>query len=208
MIEIKNMVVGYNKIKLLEIDNLKFNMGDLIIIHGQSGCGKTTLLNVIARLQEQISGEVYYNGNILSKSLTEKSISLYKKEFSYIAQTPLLINNKTAIENLSFINKDINTHEVLESVNLSDLADIEVSKLSGGQKQRLSIAMSMLKGSNVIFADEPTGNLDTINKEIIFNLFKAQAKSGKLVIIVSHDEYFINNAYRAINLEDYTINEN
>ena len=175
-IEFKNVVkeytMGDNKIRALDNANFEINKGELVVIVGPSGAGKTTILNMISMIDKPDSGSISINGE---NSFSKKDIqNLRRYVFGYIFQNYALIENDTVKENLllskkyrkNFKEKEL--EESLEKVGISkEYLGHKVCELSGGEQQRIAIARTMLKPWEIILADEPTGNLDTSNKEKI-----------------------------------------
>ena len=170
MIQIKNLTKRYGELTVYENFNLKLEEGEITCILGESGCGKTTLLNCIAGLTE-------YEGEIP------------KVKCSYIFQTPRLVPNLTVGGNLKLICKDeISVDEALEKVRLTDKKNAYPVALSGGQAQRVSIARAFLFDSEVILMDEPFTSLDLKLKKEISELFlQIQSESRRTALFVTHD---------------------
>jgi len=176
--------------------NLEMNRGEFIAITGESGSGKTTLLNVISGFDTYEEGEIYYKNKPTSFYSKEDFENLRKNEIAFIFQNYNLIDSFSVYENVyvTFIIDGISkkqartkTLELLDKVGLKAEASKKASKLSGGQKQRLSIARALAKETDVIIADEPTGNLDALNGLQIMKLLKDLAKD-KLIIVVTHNQ--------------------
>lgn len=204
MIEISNLSKTYNETPLFNIPSLKIESGKVTCIYGKSGSGKTSLLNIIGMLDSFQAGTIEIDGVQIYKPLSKKAIACYEKKFSYITQKPFLISYETVIENLSISNVDEGEIDyMLAKFDLLNKKNSLVSSLSGGEQQRISILLAILKNSDIVLADEPTGNLDVVNRDFIFSIFKEIASKGKTVIIVSHDQYIIENCDIRINLEQY-----
>lgn len=175
--------------------NLQFKIGEFVCVTGESGSGKTTLLNIISGFDSYEDGEIYINGNPTSY-FDETDFENYRKnEIAFIFQNYNLIDSYSVLENVmsTFIIDGVTydvakekSFELLKLVGLENDASKKATKLSGGQKQRLAIARALAKETNIIVADEPTGNLDEENAKIILELLKELSKD-KLVIIVSHN---------------------
>lgn len=202
MIELKNISKKFkkskNEILALSDINIKFELGKFYAIMGCSGSGKSTLLNIIGLLDKPTSGILYLN-NVNTSSLNEKSKNLIRlKEIGYVFQECYLIDNLTVYENIMLpllINKNISkenkkiiVNDLLKKINLIERANHFPKELSGGEKQRVAVARSLVNNPRIILADEPTGNLDKKNEEVIFNLFRDLANTDKCVIVVSHSE--------------------
>ena len=176
--------------------NLEFKVGEFIAITGESGSGKTTLLNIISGLDSYEEGELYYNGKKTSY-FDDSDWEQYRKEqIAFIFQNYNLIDSYSVLENVmvayiidgySFKEAKVKAKEVLKFVGLQGDVHKKATKLSGGQKQRLAIARALAKDSQIIVADEPTGNLDAENGAAILELLKKVSKN-KLVIVVTHNQ--------------------
>lgn len=176
--------------------NLEFNIGEFVSITGESGSGKTTLLNVISGLDTYEDGEMYYDDKTTSYFDDEDWENYRKNEIAFIFQNYNLIDSFTVLENVavayiidgySYKEAKKKAKEVLKLVGLEKDYHKKAIKLSGGQKQRLSIARALAKETNIIVADEPTGNLDVENGIAILELLKKLSKD-KLVIVVTHNQ--------------------
>ncbi|KXT29342.1 ABC transporter family protein [Candidatus Phytoplasma oryzae] len=198
----KNYVtkISKNNVHALKDFSLNLPKKGLIFILGESGSGKTTLFNILAGIEDKYSGEVFVANNSITK-LNLKSLDHYRNGMiGFIFQECYLINDLNVIENinLSFVLQGQKPNEQLVDKLLSEFGldysfkNRRISELSGGQKQRISIIRGLVKNCKIIFADEPTSNLDNLTSLKIFNKFKELSKE-KLVIVISHDEQ---NAYK------------
>ena len=186
--------------KIVAIDNAnyKFEDGRFYAIMGHSGSGKSTLLNILGTLDKQTSGEYLINGTDVSKFDEYELSSIRMKGIGFIFQNYSLDPNLKSFENVmlpmyinNFIKKENRKKKaikLLEYVNLGDRINHFPKELSGGEQQRVAIARALANDPKVIIADEPTGNLDEKNEEIIFSILKKLADSGKCVIVVSHND--------------------
>ena len=200
MIKITNLNKYFNKNKSNEIHvinntNIEFPEKGIVTIYGESGCGKTTLLNVIGGLDDFYSGCIDIDGLQLTKYSSKKIDKVRNEKIGYIFQNYLLLQNRTVYENLMLILNmyDISLSEkeeridyVLNAVGMMKFKKKNVSLLSGGQQQRVAIARALIKSPKVILADEPTGNLDEKNTIEIMNILK-KISLNTLVILVSHE---------------------
>ena len=201
---------GFNKV------NLELNKGEFVVITGESGSGKSTLLNVISGLDTYEEGEMYINGQETSH-YTEQDFENYRNKYiGNIFQNFNLVNSYTTYQNIELVllingyTKDeakIKVDEILKKVNLEEFANTKVSKLSGGQKQRVAIARAIAKETDIIVADEPTGNLDSKSAESVIKLLSEIAKD-KLIVVVTHNyDQFEAYATRRIKMNDGRISE-
>lgn len=196
------------------IDNLsiKFQKGEYVQIIGRSGAGKSTLLNLMGLLDRQYEGKISVDGRDISKLSDIKISNIRSINIGFIFQSYNLINHMTAIENiympLLYSKKKLNEEYaaridgLMEELEIKKLANTQIQYLSGGEKQRVSIARALSLEPNIILADEPTGNLDTNNSNITFNVLKKLAKEGKTVILVTHNLHDDLGADRILTLQD------
>ncbi len=199
MIKLENISKYYHEentvVKGLSNINLNFEIGEFVAITGESGCGKTTLLNVISGIDTYEDGEMYVNGDETSYFSLKDWEEYRKKYIAFIFQNYNLIDSYTVIQNVmvSLLIKGEKKSDaqkralkILEKVGLLNYKNHKATKLSGGQKQRLAIARALAKDTKVIVADEPTGNLDSESGKSIIKLLN-QISKDKLVIIVTHN---------------------
>lgn len=192
MIEAREICKSYNNKVIIENFNIKVDKGSLIAITGESGKGKTTLLNILGLLEKPDKGQVVIEGTINPNK--KETMLIQRNLVSYLFQNYALIDNESVEDNLKIaleykksINKKEEIKKALEYVNLQGFENRKVYELSGGEQQRVALARAYIKECSYIFADEPTGNLDKKNRDIVFNLLKGMVSSGKAVIFVTHD---------------------
>lgn len=207
-IEIKGLSKSYGRLKIYENLNLNLEGGKMIVLYGQSGCGKTTLLNMIGLIEDYQGGKILYDGEEIRSS--KKKRKMLRDKFGFIFQDFGLIENESIINNLKVVYKvskmkDATTQaeEVLKQMNLNVNLKRKIYELSGGEQQRVAIAKAILKDAQIILADEPTASLDEENKMQVLSWLKAFAAQGKNVIVVSHDAGVRELADEVINLEEY-----
>lgn len=190
--------------------DLEIEEGDFIAITGDSGSGKTTLLNIIGLIEKCNEGKVNIFDMEDLKPNNKKAERTIRNYIGYLFQNYALIDNETVEENLRIglkyrnmkkSEERIAIKESLEKVGLLGYEKRKVFELSGGEQQRIAIARVMLKPSKLILADEPTGSLDSKNRDIIINLLKELNKEGKTIILVTHDSYVANQCHKILNLE-------
>ena len=218
---IENISMNYdetpNIVHALSNVNLILNKNELTIIKGPSGSGKTTLLNIIGGLLKPSSGKILVNNkNIIEMNDNEKAY-YRNKVIGFVFQSFYLEPNFTVYDNVEvpLIIAGIPKNErrkmilsTLDSVGLLDKEKMIASKLSGGEKQRVSIARAIVNNPEIILADEPTGNLDSKNGDMIMSLLKRISKEDKIVIVITHnDEQAIKYGDKIYRLNDGEINE-
>ncbi|MEG1179996.1 MAG: ATP-binding cassette domain-containing protein [Oscillospiraceae bacterium] len=191
MIHINNLSKSFDENTLFSNFNMQINDGEFIIFTGASGCGKTTLLNMIGGIEPFDKGEIMVdNINIANR---KNKLNYFKYKVGFLFQNFALIENKTVEENLKLVKKDcksnVSIEQALNDVNLSDKIYQKVYKLSGGEQQRVALARLMVKKCDIILADEPTGSLDRKNSEMVLNFLKSLNAKGKTIVLVTHDEY-------------------
>lgn len=216
MIQIKNVNKVYNPekakpVKALDNINLKFSPGEFVCIFGKSGSGKSTLLNLIAGLDKPSEGSIKIDRKNMEKFTDLEMANCRKDKIGFVFQDFQLLDHLTVLENVELglslealgkKEKIKRCKQVLTKIGLKEHLDHKISELSGGQKQRVSIARALVKQPQIIIADEPTGALDTKTTEDIINLLRDISESGKLVIVVTHDEDFKKYASRIVELKD------
>lgn len=207
IIELKNVTKKYGEKTILDNVSLSIEAGEFVGIRGESGKGKTTLLNVIG-LVEDCKGEVLIEGKVVRYKDRKKVMKLLRDKIGYLFQNFALIDDITVYENLKIVMSKGEKQELreqvidaLEQVGLSEeYVDKEVCKLSGGEQQRVAAARIILKKCDIVLADEPTGSLDIKNAYIIMELLKKFNEEGKTIIIVSHDYRVFTYCSRVIEL--------
>lgn len=208
IISLKNIKKSFGTNNILNNFNLEIAEGEFIAILGGSGSGKSTLLNIIGMLDSFDSGEFIIAGNKNLKPRSKDAELLRRYEIGYIFQNFALIDNITVSQNLDIAleyrkgieNKEEEKNKILERIGLRNKKNSKVFELSGGEQQRISIAMVFLKPCNIILADEPTGSLDSTNKNIVINFLKEANLAGKTVIVVTHDKSVSNICERVIKI--------
>lgn len=198
IIKLENITKRFDRV-ILDSLNLRIEKNTITVIKGISGAGKSTLLNILGLIDSKFSGDYYLDG-ILINNLKKNELTRFRnKKISYIFQAYNLINNLTVYDNLTLplLYNDTKYDEeykrriddVLRELNILYLKASKASILSGGEKQRVSIARAILMDTEIVIADEPTGNLDKENKNILLSYFKLlKDKYGKTIIIVTHDD--------------------
>ena len=212
MIEIKGITKSFGSLQVLKGIDLNIEKGEVVSIVGPSGAGKTTLLQIIGTLDKADSGEITINGVDIN-SLSKARLSDFRnKQIGFVFQFHQLLPEFTALENImipAFIagvsksDAKRRAEELLQFMGLSDRASHKPNELSGGEKQRVAVARALVNNPAVILVDEPSGSLDSKNKEELHQLFfKLRDEFGQTFVIVTHDEHLAAITDRTIHMED------
>lgn len=212
MIDIKGITKSFGSLQVLKGINLHIDKGEVVSIVGPSGAGKTTLLQIIGTLDKPDSGQIIIDGTDVS-SLSRKKLSEFRNQhIGFVFQFHQLLPEFTALENImipAFIagksrsEAKKKAEELLDFMGLSDRAGHKPSELSGGEKQRVAVARALINNPAVILADEPSGSLDSKNKEELHQLFfNLRDKFGQTFVIVTHDEHLARITDRTIAMRD------
>lgn len=202
---------GENEVRALDHVSLKIQRGEFVAIIGHSGSGKSTLMNMLGCLDVPTSGRYFLNGKDVSNLTDDELSDIRNLEIGFIFQGFNLIPNLTARENveLPLIYRGVGKKErealaveSLQMVGLSHRMDHKPSEMSGGQQQRVAIARAIAAKPPVILADEPTGNLDSKSTQEIMNVLKDLHKSGRTVILITHDDEIAAQVKRVVRIKD------
>ncbi len=212
MIQLHDIHKSFGSLQVLKGIDLTINQGEIVSIVGPSGAGKTTLLQIIGTLDRADSGRVLFDGVDVSL-YNEKQLSAFRNEhIGFVFQFHQLLPEFSAVENVmmpalikgdSMADARRRAMEMLDFLGLTDRADHKPAELSGGEKQRVAVARALVNRPQVILADEPSGSLDTQNKEELHRLFfDLRRDLGQTFIIVTHDESLAATTDRTIHLRD------
>jgi putative ABC transport system ATP-binding protein len=206
----KTYSVDHRSIAVLNDISLTVEAGDFVVISGSSGSGKTTLLSVLSGLDRPSSGNVIIDGQDISAAPEAALAPMRNRTIGFVFQSFHLVPSMTAIENIMFpaqLRGDADAAQrarrLLESVGMSHRADNLPSQLSGGEKQRIALCRALINRPKLLFADEPTGNLDTVNGNIVLEqLVELKKAHGATLVLVTHNPEIAEAADRVLTLQD------
>ena len=205
--ELKNVTKRYGSLYALDKVNLSIDKGEWIAIMGPSGSGKSTMMNIISCMDKPTDGQVFFDGRDITRDSRKKLTEFHRDKIGLVFQQFHLINYLNAVENVMVAQyyhsmpDEKEALEALERVGLKDRAKHLPSQLSGGEQQRVCIARALINSPELILADEPTGNLDEANENIVLDLFRQLHKEGTSLIVVTHDPEVGEVAERVVRLE-------
>lgn len=209
-VEARNIMKKFGDKTLFQDLNIEINGKDSIVITGDSGSGKSTLLNILSLIEETDKGTITWNDNQIEKINSKKVNKIIREEIGYIFQNYALIENKTVYENvligakyndsITTRNKKEYIYDAIKRVGLTGLENRKVYSLSGGEQQRVALARIIVKPCSIIFADEPTGNLDDENANKIIEILFDLNKEGKTIVVVTHDRSIISKFDKHVHL--------
>jgi ABC-type lipoprotein export system ATPase subunit len=218
LIELRDIYKTYHlgevDLPVLKGVSLNVRHGELVALMGASGSGKSTLMNILGCLDHPTSGEYWLDGREISRLTAQEQARLRNRMVGFVFQNYNLLPRTTALENvlmpLTYTKENLSEHqmrqratELLQKVGLGDRTDHQPSQLSGGEQQRVAIARSLVNHPRVLFADEPTGNLDSRTSEEILQMFQQlNSVEGITLILVTHDPNVAQHAQRIIRIKD------
>lgn len=212
MIDIKNIKKKFGDVEVLKGVSLNVARGELITIVGRSGAGKTTLMQIMGTLMPADAGTVTFDGVDVSKLSSNELADFRNRKIGFVFQFHHLLPEFSAVENVmipaliaGLSKKEAHNRamELLTMLNLTPRANHKPSQMSGGEQQRVAVARALVNSPSVLFADEPSGNLDTHNKKELHDLFfKLRDELGQTIVIVTHDEELAKQSDRRIEIVD------
>lgn len=201
------------EVQVLNDISFQINRGEFVSIMGKSGCGKSTLLYILSTMDTDYEGQLFLDGQLVSGQTADHLARIRNEKIGFVFQFHYLLPEFTVLENVMLPAKKLalksNTeieHDAMVKLKLLGIDDQALklsSRISGGQKQRVAIARALINNPSIIMGDEPTGNLDSKNSDIVFSIFKELSDQEKLsLLVVTHDEDFANKTDRIIQMGD------
>jgi lipoprotein-releasing system ATP-binding protein len=212
MLKATNITRNYNDLQVLKGVDIFVNKGEIVSIVGSSGAGKSTLLHILGSLDKANSGEIWINNQRID-TLKEKELAKFRNQhIGFVFQFHHLLPEFTALENVCIPGWIAGTHknelearalELLKILGLQDRASHKPSELSGGEQQRVAVARALINNPDIVFADEPTGNLDSKHAQELHELFlHLQKTMGQTFLIVTHNEALAKMSDRVVHMKD------
>ncbi|MCR4751862.1 MAG: ABC transporter ATP-binding protein [Eubacterium sp.] len=207
LLELRDISKIYGDLHALDKVNLSVDKGEWVAIMGPSGSGKSTMMNIIGCMDKPTSGEVILDGRDIAKESAKNLTAIRRDKIGLIFQQFHLVNYLTAVENVMVsqyyhsVPDEKEALEALDRVGLADRAKHLPSQLSGGEQQRVCIARALINYPQIVLADEPTGNLDEANENMVLDIFKKLHADGTTLIVVTHDPEVGEVAQRTVTLE-------
>ncbi len=205
----------YDPVKVKVLNGVKFSIhrGDFVSIVGKSGCGKSSLLYVLSTMDMDYEGDVLIDGISMQQKKEAYLAKIRNEKIGFVFQFHYLLNEFTVLKNVmlpglklkKYSEKEVEAraYEKLEILGIAELALKNAARLSGGEKQRVAIARALINNPDIIMGDEPTGNLDKKNSELVFDIFKQLSHElNQTMLIVTHDPDFAAKTNRIIRMED------
>lgn len=202
-----------DEVQILKNISFEINQGEFVSIMGKSGCGKSTLLYILSTMDTNYTGELFLNEKLITGQTSDHLALIRNEQIGFVFQFHYLLSEFTVLENvmlparkLGKKTKEEIEHDAMEKLKLLGIDDQALklsSRISGGQKQRVAIARALINNPSIIMGDEPTGNLDSKNSDIVFDIFKELSVEEKLsLLIVTHDDDFAHRTDRIIMMGD------
>ncbi len=212
MIQGKDIIKSYEDLQVLKGVDIDITKGEIVSIIGKSGAGKSTLLHIVGTLDHSDAGTIVING-VDTTRLNKKNLAKFRNEtIGFVFQFHHLLNEFTALENVTIpahiqgtnaTEAEKKAKELLDYLGLGDRMEHKPQELSGGQQQRVAVARALINDPAVIFADEPTGNLDASSSDDLHNLFKKlQSEMGQTFLIVTHNQELAKLSDRTLTMQD------
>ena len=216
ILETKNIIKYFTdpiKVKVLDAVSFSINKGDFVSIVGKSGCGKSTLLYILSTMDTNYEGELLIDNALMTQKTDVELAQVRNEKIGFVFQFHYLLSEFSVLKNVmlpalklhKYSEKEVETRalERLNMLDIKDLAHKKANQLSGGEKQRVAIARALINDPAIIMGDEPTGNLDKKNTDLVFEIFQRLSKEfNQTMLIVTHDQEFAKKTHRIIEMED------
>jgi lipoprotein-releasing system ATP-binding protein len=200
-------------VKVLDEVSFSVNQGEFVAVTGKSGCGKSTLLYILSTMDTDYEGELWIDGQLMRGKAESELARIRNEKIGFVFQFHYLLNEFTVLKNvmlpglklqrISAAEVEHHAMERLKTLGIDSLALKKANQLSGGEKQRVAIARALINDPLIIMGDEPTGNLDKKNSDIVFDIFKQLSEEfNQTLLIVTHDQSFADNTNRIIEMQD------
>ena len=207
----KSYTNGVLKTKVLKGVNIEIKEGEFVSIMGKSGSGNSTLLNILSSLDMPDNGEIYFEGREITHLGEEEAAKLRRESFGFIFQLPKMVRNLSILDNilLPSINYKKNKNDLMDKakqlmkkIGIEHIEDNRISQVSGGQLQRAGVCRALINNPKILFADEPTGALDSKTGQEVLELFSIFHAEGKSILMVTHDVQVASKADRVLFMKD------
>jgi len=205
----------YDPVKKDVLKDISFSIqrGDFVSVMGRSGCGKSSLLYILSTMDTDYTGELFIDHELVTNQSDQELASLRNEKIGFVFQFHYLLHEFSVLKNVMLPGFKLNrlsqeelehrAFELLRKLGIEHLSSKMAYQISGGEKQRVAIARAMINDPLLLMCDEPTGNLDNKNKEIVFDIFSELVHSfEKTLLVVTHDQNFADNTHRTIRMED------
>ena len=207
----KNFDLDKTKLQILKGIDINIQVGEFVTIMGKSGSGKSTLLNILSTLDTPSDGEVYFEDMKIDNLSDDDSSKLRRESFGFVFQLPKMVKNLSILDNILLpslqYKKDRKSAtqaatNLMQKIGIESIADKKISQVSGGQLQRAGICRALINNPKILFADEPTGALDSGTTKDVLNLFSTFHKEGKTIVMVTHDINVAATSQRVLFMKD------
>lgn len=207
----KNFDLDKTKLQILKCIDINIQVGEFVTIMGKSGSGKSTLLNILSTLDTPSEGEVYFEDVKIDNLSDDDSSKLRRESFGFVFQLPKMVKNLSILDNILLpslqYKKDRKSAieaatNLMQKIGIENIADKKISQVSGGQLQRAGICRALINNPKILFADEPTGALDSGTTKDVLNLFSTFHKEGKTIVMVTHDINVASASQRVLFIKD------
>lgn len=201
------------KVQVLKDVSFAVNRGEFVAVTGKSGCGKSTLLYILSTMDTEYEGDLLIDGELMRGKSGSQLARIRNEKIGFVFQFHYLLNEFTVLKNVmlpglklgKFAHDEVEHRamERLKMLGIEKLAHQQANRVSGGEKQRVAIARALINDPIILMGDEPTGNLDKRNSDVVFDIFKRLSEEfNQTLLIVTHDQAFANNTHRIIEMED------